>query len=159
MLQNSGKNLCGMSLKGVHTNFILIGGCFSWVHKKCSGIPGLLKPDLSFRCERRTGETRTINVSPVTEVTLGREKLEVMQSRCYIGDCLYSVGSYELASITRYHIAWHKFNELLSILTSHSLPITSRGRVYNSCTRSAMQMKPGPQPYLICTACNAMAKL
>ena len=58
----------------------------------------------------------------------------------YLGDCLSSGGSCELAAITRCCVAWGKFNELLPVLTSHSFPITSRRRVYNSYwyVRSAM---------------------
>ena len=67
-----------------------------------------------------------------------QEKLEVVPSFCYLGDCLSSGGRYELATVTRCRVAWGEFNELLPVLTSHSFPITSRGRVHNSWVRSAM---------------------
>ena len=57
---------------------------------------------------------------------------------CYLGDCLSPGGGCELASITRWRVAWGKFIELLSVITFHSFPITSREIVYNSCVRSAM---------------------
>ena len=57
---------------------------------------------------------------------------------CYLGDCLSSGGGCELASITRWRVAWGKFIELLSVITFHSFPITSRETVYNSCVRTAM---------------------
>ena len=69
---------------------------------------------------------------------MGREKLEVVPYFCYLGDCLSSGGSCELATITRCHVAWGKFYELLPILTSHSIPITLRWIAYNSWVRSAM---------------------
>ena len=134
----SGKDPCGMCLKGVGTNSIFCGGCSSWIHKKCSGIPGRLKSDASFMCKRCTGQARPIDGRLMTEVTVGREKLEVVPSFCYLGDWLFSGGSCELATIIRYCVARGKFDELLHVLTSRSFPITSRGRVYNSCIRSAM---------------------
>ena len=74
----------------------------------------------------------------MTEVTVGQEKLEVVPFFCYLGDCLSSCGVCELASITRCCVAWGKFNEPLSAITPRSFPITSRGRVYKLCVRSAM---------------------
>ena len=54
-------------------------------------------------------------------------------------------GGCGLAAITRCCVAWGKFNELLPVLTS-------RGRVYNPCIRSAMlhASKTWAQPYLTC---------
>ena len=68
----------------------------------------------------------------------GGEKPEVVPSFCYLGDCLSPGGGYKHTSITRCCIPWSKVNELLPILNSCSFPITSKGRVYNSCVRSAM---------------------
>ena len=94
-----------------------------------------LIPAPGIQCTR---QARPEDDRPMTEVTEGRAKLEVVPSSCYLGDCLSSGGCCELDSITRCHVAWGKFNELLSVLTSRSFPITSRGRVYYSCVRSAM---------------------
>ena len=46
--------------------------------------------DASFRCKRCTGQARPIDVRLMTEVTVGRYKLEVVPSFCYLGDCLSS---------------------------------------------------------------------
>ena len=48
------------------------------------------------------------------------------------------VNSLKLTSITRCRVAWGKFNEPLPVLTSRPFPITSIGRVYNSCMRNEM---------------------
>ena len=69
---------------------------------------------------------------------MGRDKFELMPPFCYIGNCLSSGGDCVLSTITRYRVAWGKFNELLSVLTSRSFPITFRRRVYSSCVRSVM---------------------
>ena len=128
------KNPCGVFLKGISTNSIFCGGCSSWIHKKCSGIPGRLKSDVRFRCKQCTGQVRPINGRLITEVTVGGEKLEMVPSFCFPGDCLYSGGGCELTTITRCRVTWGKFN----VLTSRSFPITSRRRVYNLCVKSAM---------------------
>ena len=86
------------------------GGCFRWVHKRCSRISGTLKPDPTSMFTRFTGQARQVDGRPMTEVIVGREKIEVMPSFHYLGDSLSSSGGCELASITRYHVAWGQFN-------------------------------------------------
>ena len=85
MLQKSGKDPCAVLLKGVSTNSIFYGGCSSWVHKRYSGISGSLKPDRSFGCKWCTGRDRPVDGRPIVDVTVVREKVEVMQFFCYIG--------------------------------------------------------------------------
>ena len=60
---------------------------------------------------------------------------QVVPSICYLGDCLSSGGGCELAIFTRCRFTWGKFKDFLAVLTSRSLPITSKGRVYNSCQK------------------------
>ena len=112
--------------KGVGTTCIFRGCCSSWVLKKCSGIPGCLKPGPSYRCKR------------CTKFTVGNEKLEVGPSFCYRGDCLSSGGGCELSSVT--YAASHGANSMDYCPSSRpaDFPITSRRRIYNSCVRSAM---------------------
>ena len=138
VLKQTGKHPCAVCLTGVGANSILCGGCSQWVHKKCSGISGSLRHDPSFRCKRCSGLARPIDGRPMSEITVASEKLEVVSSFCYLGDTLSSGGGCELATITRCRVAKGKFNELLPILTARSFPLTSRGKVYNSCVRSAM---------------------
>ena len=86
-LQKSGRDPGDVCLKGVGTNSIFSGGCSSWIHKKCSGIPGHLKPDASFRCKWCTVQARPRDGRLMIEVTVGQQMLEVMSSFCYLGDC------------------------------------------------------------------------
>ena len=88
VLQKSDKDIWGMGPKGIRKNAIFSCGCFSWIHKNCSGILGRLKSDANFRCKRCTGQVRPIDVRLMTDGTLGREKLEVVPSFCYLGHCL-----------------------------------------------------------------------
>ena len=139
VLKKSGKYPCGVCQSGVgSSNAIFCGGCKRWVHKKCSGIKGPLRPDPQFRCTRCLGTARAIDEREVSEVEVGNEKLEVVPEFCYLGDMLSAGGGCELAGITRCKCAWGKFRQLLPLLTNRHLPLLTRGKVYSSCVRSVM---------------------
>ena len=114
------------------------GGCKRWVHKKCSGIKGPLRPVPEFRCARCLGTAWAIDEREVSEVEVGNEKLEVVPEFCYLGDMLSAGGGCELAAITCCKCAWGKFRQLLPLLTNNHLPLLTRGKVYSSCVRSVM---------------------
>ena len=139
VLKKSGKYPCGVCQSGVgSSNAIFCGGCKRWVHKKCSGIKGPLRPDPEFRCARCLGTARAIDEREVSEVEVGNEKLEVVPGFCYLEDMLSAGGGCELAAITRCKCAWGKFRQLLPLLTNRHLPLLTRGKVYSSCVRSVM---------------------
>ena len=139
VLKKSGKYLCGVCQSGVgSSNAIFCGGCKRWVHKKCSGIKGPLRPDPESRCARCLGTARAIDEREVSEVEVGNEKLEVVPEFCYLGDMLSAGGGCDLAAITRCKCAWGKFRQLLPLLTNRHLPLLTRGKVYSSCVRSVM---------------------
>ena len=139
VLKKSGKYPCGVCQSGVgSSNAIFCGGCTRWVHKKCSGIKGPLRPDPEFRCALCLGTARAIDEREVSEVEVGNEKLEVVPEFCYLGDMLSAGGGCELAAIIRCKCAWGKFRQLLPLLTNRHLPLLTRGKVYSSCVRSVM---------------------
>ena len=133
LLKKSGKDPCGVCQKGVGSNAIFCGGCLCWIHKKCSGIKGPLRPDPDFRCGRCLGKARTVK-----EVKVNDEKLEAVPEFCYLGDMLSAGGGCELAAVTRCKCAWGKFRQLLPLLTNRNVPLVTRGRVYSTCVRSVM---------------------
>ena len=139
VLKKSGKYLCGVCQSGVDSsNAIFCGGCKRWVHKKCSGIKGPLRPDPEFRCTRCLRTARAIDEREVSEVEVGNEKLKVVPEFCFFGDMLSAGGGCKLAAITRCKCAWGKFRQLLPPLTNRHLPLLTRGKVYSSCVRSVM---------------------
>ena len=90
---HSGKYPCGVCQSGVgSSNAIFCDGCKRWVHKKCSGIKGPLRPDPEFRCARCLGTPWAIDEREVSEVEVGNEKLEVVPEFCYLGDMLSAGG-------------------------------------------------------------------
>ena len=138
MLKKYGKDSRAVCLLGVETNSIFYDSCSNSIRIKCSFIVGTLNTNPTSRCKRCTGPAMPVDGRPMTEVTMGREKPEVVPSIYCPSDCLSSGCDFELASITRYHAAWCQFNESLPILTSRPFPISCRGRVYNSFSRSEM---------------------
>ena len=137
-LQKSGKDPCAVCLSGTGRGAIFCDGCSSWVHKRCSGLTGGMVYDQNFRCQRCRGEARPIDGRPVVEVAVGEDKLEAVSTFCYLGDTLSAGGGSELAAIARCRSAWSRFRQLLPILETRWLPLTTKGRVYNTCVRSAL---------------------
>ena len=94
-LKNSGKypySVCG----GVGSN-----GCLHWVHKKCSGITGTLKPHPDYHWRKCKGTTRTINERPYNKrLFLEDKKLDAVDSFCCFGDMIGAGSGYDLRVIT-----------------------------------------------------------
>ncbi len=62
--------------------------------------------------------------------------IKVVTELCYLGDMLSNGGGCDLAATVRCKAVWGKFRE--PILTNRHIPLSSRGRVYSTCVRSAM---------------------
>ena len=67
------------------------------------------------------GNARPIDGRPQSEVQVRPDKLEVVDSFCYLGDMLYAGRGCEIRVNTRVKTAWNKFRELLPVLTSRHL--------------------------------------
>ena len=74
-------------LTGVGNNSIFCNGCKLWVHKKCSGLQQLT-PNPDYRCATCMGNACPIDCRPQSEVQVGPNELEVVDSFCYLGDML-----------------------------------------------------------------------
>ena len=161
VLQKSGKDPYGVCLKGVCTNFIFCGGFSTWIHKKCSGVPGSLKTDASYRCKQCTGQARPIDGKLMTEVRVAREKLEVVPSFCYLGTAYPQVAVVNLLPLQ--DAVSHGVNSISSCPYSPPSHFPSpQDKEFTICVSGvpcSMQARPGPQSYLICIACNTMTEL
>ena len=136
LMQSSGEFPCAVCRTGVGSNSSICKGCKHWVHKKCSGLKRLTE-DPDYRCTWCQETARPLDGRPQRDVQVGPEKLEVVASFCYLGDVLSAAGGCELSTTTRVKTAWKKF-KLKQVLSSRHLSFKTRGRVYNSCVRSAM---------------------
>ena len=138
LLRDSSAFPCAVCRSGVGVNSIECSQCKLWVHKKCSGIKGRLTANPDYVCPRCLDQARPIDGRPVTQVDVDGTLLDVEASFCYLGDMLCAGGGCALAIITRCCTAWGKFKKLLPILTSKHVSLTTRGKVYNACVRSAL---------------------
>ena len=137
-LKDSGKYPCAVCRQGVGSNSIQCTQCSFWVHKKCSGIKGRLKPDPSFVCSRCIGTAKPIDSRTVTEVALNDDLLDVVAKFCYLGDMVSQGGGCLESVTTRICCAWKKFRELLPLLTSHFLSLPSKGKMFAIYIRKAL---------------------
>ena len=71
-------------------------------------------------------------------VVVDNESIEVVDSFCYLGDMITSGGGCSEATVVRCRTAWKKFKELLPLLTSKSISLRNRGKVFVTYVRSAL---------------------
>ena len=134
----SGKYPCGVCNKGVGANSIQCTSCHAWVHKKCSGIKGRLKPTSDYCCSKCTrGDPGRPDVLQQISLDVG-QNLECVDKFCYLGDTIAAGGGAGEASRARVRCAWAKFRELAPILTSRGASLRVKGRVYKTCAQSVL---------------------
>ena len=140
---NSGKQLekgkypCSVCAKGVGRNSIVCAKCKHWVHKRCSGIKGKLTENRDYTCKACI-EGNNIPEPHIDKVNLDGAEVEVVDSFCYLGDRISNQGGAEGSATARIKCGWLKFRELLPLLTSRSIPFSTKGRLYQACVRLAM---------------------
>ena len=86
LLQSSGEFPCTVCRTGVGSNSTFCNGCKHRAHKKCSGLKCLTK-DPDYRYTRCWETARPLDGRPQKEVQVGPDKLEVVASFCYLGEC------------------------------------------------------------------------
>ena len=97
----SGRWPCSVYGNGVGSNSIFCGFCKHWVHKKCSGVKGRLRPIADFKCRCCTGDARPLDGRPVKSIAIGGETLEVVDKFCYLGDMISVGGGAGESSVSR----------------------------------------------------------
>ena len=111
-----GKYSCSICRKGVRRKLIFCTSCdagLCWVHKKCSGLKGRLVDIPDFKCHRCLGLARPMDGRPVKHVSLGDQKLDVVESFVYLRDGISPNGDCEVSNVARICSARGKFRELL----------------------------------------------
>jgi len=133
----SGKYPCAVCRKGVGVNSIVCTVCKKWVHKRCSGIMGVLKAVEGFVC--RSCVDGTGSEERKTEMTIDNVgTLECVDKFCYLGDMIGAGGGAEEASRARVRCAWGKFRELSPFLTSRGASLKVKGKLYSACVQCVM---------------------
>jgi len=125
---------CGVCDKRVKANSVLCVGCDKWVHKRCSGVMGALKKvEGVFKCKRC--------VTGVRQAAGGegmKDGIERVESFVYLGDKLNACGGCLSAVTARVRAGWKKFRELSAVLCGRKWSVKMKGKVYNTCVRTAM---------------------
>lgn len=135
----SGKYPCGVCRQGVGRNCIQCNKCKSWVHKKCSGITGKLKPDSSFQCKTCVRKGEHGDLVDKKEIDLGSGVvLEQVKSFCYLGDVIGAGGGAEDASRNRVKCGWAKFHDLGCVLKGRGASWSIKGKFYRSCVQKTL---------------------
>ena len=79
-----------------------------------------------FKCHRCLGLASPIDGRPVEHVSLGDQKLDVVESFVYLGDGIALNGGCEISIIARIRSAWGKFRELIPLLTNQAITLKYR---------------------------------
>jgi hypothetical protein len=132
-----GKFPCGVCRTGVRGNSIQCKKCEKWVHKKCSGVKSKLVVDDDFECSRCRGDVKELDEKRHLLLRQG-DKLECVDTFCYLGDTLGRGGGVEDAVRTRVRCAWAKFRELSPLLTVRGVPLRLKGKIYKACVQSVL---------------------
>ena len=136
-VEKTGKYPCGVCSKGVGANSITCTKCQAWIHKRCSGVKvSLASLKTPFVCKACLVGKRVNEVSK--EFKVGEDVFERVGKFCYLGDMINANGGAESASVARGRCAWQKFRELSPILTAKHISLKLKGKVYDTCVRSAM---------------------
>ena len=124
-------------------------------------IPARLKSNASYGCKRCTGQARLRDDRLMAKVKIGLEKLEVVSSFCYLGDCLSSGCGCELDTITK--CLSHGDNSMSSCPSSPPAHLASHPEeeftLRLSGVSCSIQAKAGPHRYWSCIACNLTTEL
>ncbi len=133
--------MCG---KGVGANSVKCTKCQLWVHGKCSGVQKSLSTVKdTFVCKKCSSGTRVSKDEIVDKddqrLDIGSGViLEKVSSFCYLGDVLDAGGGVDSAVTARLRYGWKKFRDLTPILMVKGASLRLKGRLYESCVRSAM---------------------
>ena len=134
---------CGVCSKGVGSNSIQCTSCKAWIHKRCSGISGMLQKVRNYRRRKCVDGSQP---EMKREISLGADgKLECVEEFRYLGDVIGAGGGAEEASRARVRCAWAKFRSLAPVLTVRGASLKKKGKVYETCVQEfwCMELKRG----------------
>ena len=113
--------------RGVGSNFMQGTSCQECIHRKHSGIKGIMSKVMrSFICR---GCLNPVTSTGCTSVDIGvNSNLELLTDKlCYLGDTL----SVDVKASIR--IGWSKFRQLVPLLANKDTSLIMRGRLCRSC--------------------------
>ena len=125
---------CG---KRVMANSVMCTKCGKWVRGRCAKIKRVTSTlAKGFVC-KLCGDTKEGIVEPGQEISFF-DQVDFVKNFCYLGDRLNASGGSEVALTARTRIGWIKFSEYGELLHGRKFSLKMKGRIYQSCVRSAM---------------------
>ena len=126
---------CGVCGTRVISNSMLCTACGKWVHARCADKKKVsVYLNRNFVCKKCRSVVKNFKGSD--------EKLcdgvETVSKFTCLGDRLNATGECETAVTAKSRIGWLKFRECSEILKGRRFSLKMKGKVYKSCTRSAM---------------------
>ena len=125
---------CGICGRRVMANSMQCTDCRNWIHARCSKMKKVSTTIAQgFICSRcRSREEMVMSVEKLCD------GVENVKGFCYLGDRLNASGGSESAVTARVRIGWSKFRECHEVLCGRRFTLKLKGRIYQSCVRSAM---------------------
>ena len=126
---------CGVCGTRVMSYSVLCTACGKWVHTKCMNkkkVSVYLNKD--FACKKCRSVVKNFKGSDEKLC----DSVETVSKFTYLGDRLNATGGCEIAITARSRIGWIKFRKCSEILKGRRFSLKTKGKVYNSCVRSAM---------------------
>ena len=117
-------------------NSVMCSKCDKWVHGSCAKMKRMTSTLAKyFVCELCANTMEEI-VEPCEEIF--SNQVEFVKSICYLGNRLNASGGSEAAVTARNRIGWIKFRECGELLYGRKFLLKMKGRICQSCVRSAM---------------------
>ena len=106
---------CRVCNKGVWSNSVKCLVCGFWVHRCCSKVKVLLKPNPDFKCKKCRDEVLNVTIPDIEPVDINGKDIQKVRTFCYFSDFIGQHCGYFNDTTARIGSAWKKFRELLRI--------------------------------------------
>ena len=129
-VEKLGKWPCSICGKGVGNNSIQCTGCSGWVHKRCSGVRGLLARVVdTFVCKVCERAEDVEDTDADEGMGLGNGVcIENVRKFCYLGDMVNGGGGANSASVARVRVRGESLKSCMSgILTRKEVSLKREG--------------------------------
>ena len=128
---------CVKCSKRVMANLMMCTKCGKWVHGRCAKTKRVTSTHANgFVCELCV-DTKEGIVKSGVEISFF-DQVNFVKSYCFLGDRLNASGGSEAAVTARMRIEWIKFRECGELLYGRKFLLKMKGRINQSCIRSAM---------------------
>ena len=130
-------NPCAMSGKRVIANSMICTKCNKSVHGRCAKMKKVASTQAKGFVSELCLDAMEGIMEPGEELSFF-DQVDFVKSFCYLRNRLNASGESETAVTARTRIGWIKFRECEELLFGRKFSLKLKGRIYQSCVRSAM---------------------